>query len=1021
MRKTSIYIVMYWFFSFFFFSHLYSQPNNCTDTSFRKRYASSDPIFIRDHITTAANQTLMVGRIDDPAQSSINGISILIDQVGNRIWSKRIESGINSHFTKTIQLADGSFLLGGPSSQDHSKIFLAKLTSTGNLIWSGNYSLDGRFSNSNFVDLYALNEGPNGDLFFTARASHFDFAVPEYDSTCTIIARLNNLGSIIWSRALSLEGATSGQSISNPAGIYFKNGKIVVIGQSFDLNGSCPTVTGALSGTTYWGMHVNYNSGDIELLKSYCYNEQPTSQWHISFLKYHFSSFQLSTGNIALFGRFYSSTNQNYFHYQVLFDDNLNIVKSKLYRTHRYGGSHSQIFVQKNGEINLYLTGYSVYHYWAKLNSNDQIIRERSMLFPATNSSGYNSYDFKSPNYTTYTSNFRISNWSYIEHTQLQDNDPTIDSCLGADTSFVSVLPFDNITPTNFTWRSIVINPLISTTLNTIITDESLIEELVCGQISRCDSLKISGPDTICVVNNATELIGLKNAECRNKVLWNIETSLPYSSVLQNDSTISVNFQAPSEEPGTAIIYASAANCTIAKDTMVLRILPQGKNLPADTTICSESTNIKLTPGKWFNNYLWQDGSTDSVFVVTNPGIYWVKAESACGAIFSDTIEINKSYISVGDDIWKCASDTVIIAAPPGLLNYTWSPATDIITSNTNASIFTNTNSVYTIAAESAEGCILTDTIEVNIYPQFYINLGLDTSICSGESLSLDAGEGFDSYYWNDGSTGRYKTITSEGIYIIKAINSNNCISSDTIILEQVYPLPGILLPDKNTLCRNQDDILDAGSGFSSYLWQDNSTDQTLRIDFPGSYWVTVTDSNNCLNSDTAHILSLVDPPSDFILTDTLKCQYDIIKLMPYSIYSSYLWNDGSIASSLEVSHPGNYSLKVTDQNGCTGTQEIVVGNKACLNSIHFPSAFTPNNDGKNDVFKPIIRGHLYNYSFEIYNRWGERIFRSPDPLKGWNGLFGNKPQSGVFVWTCKYQFENQLPEIRKGTVLLIR
>lgn len=89
---------------------------------------------------------------------------------------------------------------------------------------------------------------------------------------------------------------------------------------------------------------------------------------------------------------------------------------------------------------------------------------------------------------------------------------------------------------------------------------------------------------------------------------------------------------------------------------------------------------------------------------------------------------------------------------------------------------------------------------------------------------------------------------------------------------------------------------------------------------------------------------------------------------------------------------------------------------------FYIPTAFTPNNDGKNDIFRPLITGELKRYEFRIFNRWGQNIFSSFDTRKGWDGTNNGIPQdTGMFIWICYYQGLRQQLQIRKGTVMLIK
>jgi gliding motility-associated-like protein len=234
--------------------------------------------------------------------------------------------------------------------------------------------------------------------------------------------------------------------------------------------------------------------------------------------------------------------------------------------------------------------------------------------------------------------------------------------------------------------------------------------------------------------------------------------------------------------------------------------------------------------------------------------------------------------------------------------------------------------------------------------------------------------------------------------------------------------LPVINIHQKQALCKDQNDVLDAGDGFASYLWQDGSSRQEFKVRAPGTYWVSITDANNCSNSDTAHILSIVQTPANFIYADTVKCLYETISLEPYRHFASYLWNDGSTSPRLTVNDAGIYSLNVTDTNGCSGNAAIHVTQVVCPDLIYFPSAFTPNGDGKNDVFKPFIKGPVLKYELAVYNRWGQKIMSTTNPGFGWDGkLKGALEPNGVFVWICIYQFAGGVKGVKKGSVVLIR
>jgi gliding motility-associated-like protein len=100
-----------------------------------------------------------------------------------------------------------------------------------------------------------------------------------------------------------------------------------------------------------------------------------------------------------------------------------------------------------------------------------------------------------------------------------------------------------------------------------------------------------------------------------------------------------------------------------------------------------------------------------------------------------------------------------------------------------------------------------------------------------------------------------------------------------------------------------------------------------------------------------------------------------------------------------------------------------LIKTKVCPDFVFFPNAFTPNGDGRNDIYKPFIGGRVTYYDFSIYNRYGQIVFKTNNPAKGWDGSFNrsNKPILGSFVWVCKYQFANQPLVEKKGMCTLIR
>jgi gliding motility-associated-like protein len=103
------------------------------------------------------------------------------------------------------------------------------------------------------------------------------------------------------------------------------------------------------------------------------------------------------------------------------------------------------------------------------------------------------------------------------------------------------------------------------------------------------------------------------------------------------------------------------------------------------------------------------------------------------------------------------------------------------------------------------------------------------------------------------------------------------------------------------------------------------------------------------------------------------------------------------------------------------GKDTIVINDKKCPEGIYIPSAFTPGSAG-NNTFKPLIHGSVQLYEFTVFNRYGQVVFISASPGKGWDGYYkGQRQNEGVFIWTCRYQFAGKQLYMQKGTVILLR
>jgi hypothetical protein len=414
----------------------------------------------------------------------------------------------------------------------------------------------------------------------------------------------------------------------------------------------------------------------------------------------------------------------------------------------------------------------------------------------------------------------------------------------------------------------------------------------VCQNTSNCNSLTITGNTNLCSLNGATFIVQ-RNKECNEPITWTINNDAAVQTKI-NDSTVSIRFPGT----GTYTLIARLNGCKLISDTVQVYINSsmQFLDLGRDTTICNSNT-LLLNAHKGFSSYLWQNGSTDSVFTVTKPGKYFVTTTDACGGKYSDTIVVNQHppvFFSAGPDRIKCNNDTIHLHATAGFLNYEWLPNYHI-NATTSADLIVNplSDTKYTVKAEKTPGCFVFDTVHVQVNHFTPVNLGADTSICLGESVIFNAGNDFLTYTWNNGSNASSITVSTAGKYFVDAVSAEGCHSQDTVDVKRVFSNPVVTLDHNNNLCTGSTRLLDAGN-FSSYLWNDGSHKKTLLVSKPGMYSVTVTDKNNCKGKDTIFITNVLPAPTGFLPGDTSACSYQTLVLQAKPGFTKYLWSNNA-------------------------------------------------------------------------------------------------------------------------------
>jgi gliding motility-associated-like protein len=427
-----------------------------------------------------------------------------------------------------------------------------------------------------------------------------------------------------------------------------------------------------------------------------------------------------------------------------------------------------------------------------------------------------------------------------------------------------------------------------------------------------------------------------------------------------------------------------------------------------------ESDSIVLDAGYLpIGTYLWNTGNSGRTLTCDTPGKYWVTLTSPYTCAVTDSVnvqEVLKPNLELGPDTALCKIDGYILNAYSPGATYLWH--TGSIASFLSVLI----PGKYEVQV-TYRSCTVKDSVLVTQKPVPVVDLGSDRKSCAEDSITLDAGNTGSIFLWNDLSFAQIKTVKPPGLFYVSVTNPQGCQATDTLVFD-TFVSPFVSLGPDSAVCEDMPFVLDAGAGFGKYTWTDGTGNRTLAVTATGTYAVTVEDRHYCKASDAVQVI--IHPiPSVELSRQLLLCKPDtIIRLV--GNFAAYLWQDSSIAPYFHITGYGVYSVKVTDEHHCWNTATMEVVND-CPPDIFVPNAFTPNQDGNNDLFFPVAV-NIKSISWKIYNRWGQMLFETDELKKGWDGLFESEAAtSDVYVYVIYYVGMNDQSGTKKGNVTLLR
>lgn len=335
------------------------------------------------------------------------------------------------------------------------------------------------------------------------------------------------------------------------------------------------------------------------------------------------------------------------------------------------------------------------------------------------------------------------------------------------------------------------------------------------------------------------------------------------------------------------------------------------------------------------------DGSTNPLFVDTAANNFRLSGNSPCidkGAndsiptgIITDMDGHTRIYnqiadmgayefivmppaVSLGNDTTICVGDTLALNAGNLGSTYLWS------NNATSPTIDVTAPGTYYVTVTNIEGQT-SDTIIVALTALPVVNLGNDLSFCKGNSMVLNAGNNGADFKWNTNQTTQSITADTSGTYIVTVTDIYGCKGTDTIQIT-VHALPLIELGNDTAICAGSYLSINAQNTGSDFYWNTGAVTQSITTDTGGQYIVTVTNTNNCVNTDTLN-LTLNALPVVTLGRDTAICFGSSIQLDAQNNGALFAWNTGAGTQTIVADTAGRYIVTVTDVNKCSNNDTL--------------------------------------------------------------------------------------------------
>ncbi|MEI6766420.1 MAG: gliding motility-associated C-terminal domain-containing protein [Bacteroidota bacterium] len=359
----------------------------------------------------------------------------------------------------------------------------------------------------------------------------------------------------------------------------------------------------------------------------------------------------------------------------------------------------------------------------------------------------------------------------------------------------------------------------------------------------------------------------------------------------------------------------------------VVYMFPFAPALSNDTAIClgqsvtlhaTGGSNIQWTPATGLDNANSPNPVCSALVTTT----YHVTIQSinGCSATDSVTVTVNSVTATITPDTAICAGQNIALIASGGT-SYAWS------TGGSGSFINVNplTDHTYSVTV-SALGCTDTASVNVAVNPLPVVNLGNDTTFCTGGNLQLNAGNPGATYLWQDNSTNQFFSVSASGTYFVNVTDETTCSFTDTIHVT-VVPNADATITHVAPVCAGAASF-NLTAAQSGGTWSGTGITSASAGTFnpatagPGYFVITYSIAGLCGATDTTGIRVYAVPVVN-LGNDTSFCQGGSVLLDAGNPGAGYLWQNSANTQTITATASGTYYVQVTDAHLCAATDTI--------------------------------------------------------------------------------------------------